>query len=130
MAVTTTWRTPVCGSASSSVWQKFSRMISAVAPESFSWCSSSRAVYSGLTLTQVYPARSTAAIATANCGTFGSMIATRAPGSNPRDCSQAPSDLESSSSWRYDIHRSMQTEKGRPACLRKDSSSSCVSEVY
>jgi hypothetical protein len=32
---------------------KFSRMTMAVAPESFSWCSSSRAVYSGLTFTQV-----------------------------------------------------------------------------
>ena len=30
---------------------KFSTMMIAFAPESFSWCSSSRGVYSGLTLT-------------------------------------------------------------------------------
>ena len=34
-----------------SVAAKFSMMTMALAPESFIWCSSSRAVYSGLTLT-------------------------------------------------------------------------------
>ena len=49
------------------------------APESLSWCSSSRGVYSGLTLTTVKPARSTATIATGYCSTLGIMIATRSP---------------------------------------------------
>ena len=35
----------------SSVCAKFSMMTMALAPESWSWCSSSRGVYSGLTLT-------------------------------------------------------------------------------
>ena len=34
-----------------STWAKFSTMRIALAPESFSWCSSSRGVYSGLTFT-------------------------------------------------------------------------------
>ena len=38
----------------------------------------------------------TAAMVTANCGTLGSMMATRAPGSNPWPCSQAPRAAE----WR------------------------------
>ena len=38
-------------------WAKFSTMTMALAPESFNWCSSSRGVYSGLTLTTVIPAR-------------------------------------------------------------------------
>ncbi len=50
-----------------------------VAPESFSWCSSSRAVYIGLTLTTVIPARSTPNSATGYCRRLGSMIATRSP---------------------------------------------------
>lgn len=50
---TTTCFNAVRSMTCSSVAPKFSRMTMAVAPESFSWCSSSRAVQSGLTLTQV-----------------------------------------------------------------------------
>ena len=39
--------------ACSKVVAKFSRMMMASLPESFSWCSSSRGVYSGLMLTTV-----------------------------------------------------------------------------
>ncbi len=53
MAVTQTWRMALRSITSARVWAKFSRMMMAVAPESLSWCSSSRGVYSGLTLTQV-----------------------------------------------------------------------------
>ncbi len=54
-------------------------MTMALAPESLSWCSSSRAVYSGLTFTTTKPARSTAATATGYWGTLGIMRATRSP---------------------------------------------------
>ena len=57
-------RTRVFAMTSSSVRAKFSSTMMASAPESLSWCSSSRAVYSGFTLTTMYPARSTAAMAT------------------------------------------------------------------
>jgi hypothetical protein len=100
IAASTTCFTGVRSITSDKVLPKFSRTTIAVAPESFSWCSSSRGVYSGLTLTHVYPARSTAAMVTANCGMFGSMMATRAPGSSPRDCNHAPSAREWSSSSR------------------------------
>ena len=49
----TTCCTLVWSTTSARVWAKFSRMTMAVAPESLSWCSSSRAVYSGFTFTQV-----------------------------------------------------------------------------
>ena len=58
---------------------KFSSTMMASAPESLSWNSSSRGVYSGLTFTTVQPARRMAAIATGYCSTFGIMMATRAP---------------------------------------------------
>jgi len=53
MLATTTWRTGVLLSTCSTVWAKFSSTMMASLPESFSWCSSSRAVYRGLTLTTV-----------------------------------------------------------------------------
>src|SRR5438105_10540248 len=75
---------------SSSVFAKFSRMMIASTPASLSWCSSSRAVYSGFTLTTMQPARSTAAMATMYCGTLGIISAMRVPFTKPLDCSQAP----------------------------------------
>ena len=48
---TTTCLTDVFAITCCSVAAKFSRITIASAPESFSWCSSSRGVYSGLTLT-------------------------------------------------------------------------------
>ncbi len=66
---------------------KFSRMTMARAPESFSWCSSSRGVYIGLTLTTVMPARRMPNSATGYCSRFGDMIATRSPRAIPgSDC--------------------------------------------
>lgn len=53
MLATHTCRTAVRSITSARVWAKFSRITMAVAPESLSWCSSSRAVYSGFTFTQV-----------------------------------------------------------------------------
>ena len=53
MLATTMCLTLVRGSTCSRVVAKFSRMRMASAPESFSWCSSSRGVYRGLTLTTV-----------------------------------------------------------------------------
>ncbi len=61
-------------------------MTMALAPESFNWCSSSRAVYSGLTFTITNPARSTAATATGYWGTLGIISATRSPWAKPSDC--------------------------------------------
>ncbi len=66
-----------------SVLAKFSMMTIALAPESLSWCSSSRGVYSGLTLTTTIPARRMPATATGYCGVLGIMIATRSPLSRP-----------------------------------------------
>ena len=68
----------------------FSRTTMTSAPESFSWCSSSRGVYSGLTFTTVPPARSVPNIATGYCRQLGIMMATRSPFFRPFDCSQAP----------------------------------------
>ena len=69
--------------ARSSVFAKFSRITMHFAPESFSWCSSSRRVYSGFTLTATSPARNAAHSATPYCSTFGIMIATRSPFFSP-----------------------------------------------
>ena len=97
MEATTTCSTAVRASTCCSVLAKFSRMMMALAPESRSWCSSSRGVYSGLTLTTTKPARSTAAIATGNCSTLSIMSATRSPFFRPRDCSQAATARDISS---------------------------------
>ena len=78
---------------------KFSTMTIAFAPESLSWCSSSRGVYSGLTLTTTSPARNTPATATGYCGTLGIMIATRSPFSSPRLCRYAAKARDRSSTW-------------------------------
>jgi hypothetical protein len=53
MLATTTWRTGVLPSTCCTVCAKFSSTMMASLPESLSWCSSSRGVYSGLTLTTV-----------------------------------------------------------------------------
>jgi hypothetical protein len=72
----------------------------ASAPESLSWCSSSRGVYSGLTLTTVQPARSTPASTAGYCSTLGIMMATRLPLVSPLLCSHAPIAAELASSSR------------------------------
>ena len=51
MLATTTWRTGVLPSTCSTVCAKFSSTMIASLPESLSWCSSSRGVYSGFTFT-------------------------------------------------------------------------------
>ena len=86
MAVSTTCLTWVPAMQACSVAAKFSMMTMAFAPESLSWCSSSRGVYSGLTLTTTKPARSTAATAIGYCGTLGIISATRSPRCRPRVC--------------------------------------------
>ena len=83
MLATTTCFTSVSGSASCSTAAKFSSTTMASAPESLSWNSSSRGLYSGLTFTTVMPARRMPAIATGYCSTFGIMMATRAPRLQP-----------------------------------------------
>ena len=97
MAATTTVLVGTWSITCASVAAKFSRMTMALAPESLSWCSSSRGVYSGLTLTTTRPARSTAATATGYCGTLGIMMATRSPRCRPVDCSHAASARDASS---------------------------------
>ena len=73
-------RTPgIADSTSCATGPKLSITTSTVAPESESWCLSSRGVYIGLVLTTVSPARSTPKIATGYCRQFGIMIATRSP---------------------------------------------------
>ncbi len=62
-----------------SVAAKLSSTTIALAPESSSWCFSSRAVYSGLVLTTIRPARSAPNRAIGYCSTLGIMIATRSP---------------------------------------------------
>ena len=86
MPVTITVSTPVSPITCCSVCAKFSKITMAFAPESFSWCSSSRGVYSGLVFTTVRPARNAAVIATGYCSTFGSMIAMRSPLRRPATC--------------------------------------------
>ena len=83
MRVTSTFFRSVCGSTCCSTCAKFSTMTMAFAPESFSWCSSSRAVYSGLVLTTTMPARSTPNSAIGYCRTLGIMSATRSPWPKP-----------------------------------------------
>lgn len=87
----TTVSTSVRSSTCCSVVAKFSTTTMARAPESLSWCSSSRGVYSGLTFTTVIPARSVPNSATGYCSRFGIMIATRSPLRSPGiDCRNAP----------------------------------------
>ncbi len=57
--------TGVRSMTSCTVGPKYSSTMMTSAPESTSWCSSSRGVYIGLTLTTTWPARSTPAMATA-----------------------------------------------------------------
>ena len=98
MLATTTCFTSVCGNASCSTEAKFSSTMMASAPQSLSWNSSSRGLYSGLTFTPVKPARRMPAIATGYCSTFGIMMATRAPRCRPLLCSQAAKAREAASS--------------------------------
>ena len=73
-------RTPgTCASTSCATGPKLSSTSSTVAPESTNWCLSSRAVYIGLVLTTVRPARSTPNTAIGYCRQLGIMIATRSP---------------------------------------------------
>jgi len=53
MLATTTWRSGVLPLTFCTVWAKFSSPMIASLPEPPIWCASSRAVYSGLTLTTV-----------------------------------------------------------------------------
>ncbi len=69
----------VSGSTSWTVLAKLSSTRITLAPESTIWCLSSRAVYIGLTLTTVNPARSTPNVAIGYCRQLGIMIATRSP---------------------------------------------------
>ena len=97
--VVITCSTGVLASTSCSVWAKFSTMTMALAPESFSWCSSSRGVYSGLTFTTVMPARRMPNSATGYCRRFGAMMATRSPLAMPGSpCRNAAKSRESLSS--------------------------------
>ena len=74
-------------------------MTIALAPESFSWCCSSRGVYSGLTFTTVMPARRMPKIATGYCSRFGDMMATRSPLAMPGSpCRKAANSRDSRSS--------------------------------
>ncbi len=117
--------TGVRARTSSRVWAKFSRMTIASAPESLSWCSSSRAVYSGLTLTTVYPARSAPYRPTGYCSMFGIISATRAPFCSPFACSHAPKSRDNRSSSAKLMVRPMQWNAGRSAnCLAHFSNSS------
>ena len=62
-----------------SVAAKLSSTTMALAPESSSWCFSSRAVYIGLVLTTTSPARKAPNSTIGYCSTLGIMIATRSP---------------------------------------------------
>ena len=78
-AVVMTCLTWVPARASCAVLPKLSTTSSTLAPESTSWCFSSRGVYIGLTLTTVRPARSTPKMAMGYCRQLGIMMATRSP---------------------------------------------------
>ena len=100
MRVTRTLLRPVCGRTFCTTCAKFSTTTIALAPESLSWCSSSRAVYSGLVFTTTMPARSTPNSAIGYCRTFGIIRATRSPAARPDlCCSQAANARLSSPSW-------------------------------
>ena len=86
--VVTTCSTSVPSSTSCTVAAKLSTTTMALAPESSSWCFSSRAVYSGLVLTTIRPARRTPNSAMGYCSTFGIMIATRSPRCSCRSCAR------------------------------------------
>ncbi len=98
MPVTTTLRTGVRSMTCCSTAQAMSQTTMVVAPESLSWCSSSRAVYMGFTLTTIRPARIAPKIAIGYCSRLGIMIATRSPLRRPASaCSHAPKRRDSSS---------------------------------
>ena len=98
--VVTTLRKAVAAITCSSVWAKFSSTTMATAPESFSWCCSSRGVYIGFTFTTTRPARRVPNSATGYCSRLGIISATRSPRRRPaRFCSQAAKARLAASSW-------------------------------
>ena len=130
IAQTTTVLVGTLSTTCCSVVAKFSRMKIASAPESLSWCSSSRGVYSGLTLTTVQPARSTPASTTGYCSTFGIMMATRLPLVKPRLCSQAPIAADWMSRSPKVSGLPMQLYAVWPLYFLNASSSNCTSDLY
>src|SRR5207253_10188989 len=127
-APTSTRFTCVRGSTCSSTCAKFSSTTMAVAPESLSWCSSSGAVYSGLVLTTISPARRAPKSTIGYCRVFGSMTAMRSPFRKPACCSQAAKARVSSSSFPYLSSVPIWTKATRAACRAQACSSSCFSE--
>ena len=115
---TTTCLIGVRAITSSSTCAKFSRITMVSAPESFNWCSSSRAVYSGFTFTTVQPARRVPYRQTGYCSTLGIISATRAPLPMPLDCNQAPKAADRVSSSANVIDLPMQWKAGRAANCR------------
>ena len=109
---------------------KFSTQTSTSAPESFSWCSSSRGVYSGLTLTTVHPARSVPNRHTGYCRMLGIISATRAPFLHPMPCSQAPNAIDSVSSSANVIDLPMHVNAGRVPYLLTLSSKISRTDAY
>ena len=71
MPVTSTCRTPTRDWISAKTPARWARTTSTVAPELFSWCSSSGGVYIGLTLTTTRPARQVPKRATGYWSRFG-----------------------------------------------------------
>ncbi len=130
MLVTMTLRTLVLAAISWYVAAKFSTTNRISAPESISWCSSSRAVYSGLTLTIVQPARSAPNRHTGYCRMLGIISATREPFLQPCPCSHAANAAVSVSSSEKVIDLPMQVYALRLAYLVQLSSNTSRIDAY
>jgi hypothetical protein len=77
---------PALAATSASVGVEPLKMMMVSLPESFSWCSSSRGVYSGLTFTCTAPARRMPMQAMGKAIRLGSITAMRSPFFTPSVC--------------------------------------------
>ncbi|OQC07016.1 MAG: hypothetical protein BWX79_01966 [Alphaproteobacteria bacterium ADurb.Bin100] len=105
---------PAWAATSASVGVEPLKMTRVSLPESWSWCSSSRGVYSGFTFTCTAPARKMPMQATGKASRLGSITAMRSPFFTPRRCC---SQAANAADWRSTSAKLRVWPKARKAGL-------------
>ena len=105
---------PACAATSASVGVEPLKMTMVSLPESLSWCSSSRGVYSGFTFTCTAPARRMPMQTIGKARRLGSITATRSPFFTPRRCC---SQAAKAADWRSTSAKLRVWPKARKAGL-------------